>query len=554
MPAPRASLLSRIDFAVVAKVIGFFVMAFSLTMVLPILVGWWRNERFVTADRNTLLGTLASLGVGLLVGALFWLYGRRSQGEFYRREGILTVALVWLIVGALGALPFALSGVLSFVDAFFESVSGLTTTGSSILGSNATPSIQSMPPSLLFWRSWLHWLGGLGIVVVFLAFLPALGVTEKTLFQAEVTGVSKEGLRPRIRHSTFMLLKIYCVITTAISLAYCAFGMNLFESICHAFATVSAGGFSTKNYSVGEFDHVGIEVVATIGMLMAATNFGLYHDFVNQFRPMWLGRSWLRPDMRKRPSLRQLWGVFSQNPEWRFYAATVLLAMTMVATVLALSGEDVVGGDGIARNYESSWLRCVRDATFQTASLVSCTGFANSNLLQWPQLAQVVLVLLMIVGACSGSTGGGIKMARALVLLKLITRSLRRFIRPRAVEPLRIGKDAVDLETADRIVALAACWLVVLGLGTLVLILLEPRLDMVGSFTSMVTALSNVGPAFVLSDGSGSTLGGAIDIGSYGSFGEFSASSKAFMAFVMILGRLEIYTALIIVVPSFWKD
>ncbi len=553
MPAPRASLLSRIDFAVVAKVIGVFVMAFSLTMVLPILVGWWRNERFVTADRNTLVGTLASLGVGLLVGALFWLYGRRSEGEFYRREGILTVALVWLIVGALGALPFALSGVLSFVDAFFESVSGLTTTGSSILGSNATPSIQSMPPSLLFWRSWLHWLGGLGIVVVFLAFLPALGVTEKTLFQAEVAGVSKEGLRPRIRHSTFMLLKIYFAITALLGLAFLAFGMNIFEALCHSFATIATGGFSTKNYSIGEFDSIAIEVTATIGMLLAATNFGLYHSFVNQFKPMFHERKWW-PEWRRRPSFAQLWKVFAQDPEWRFYATTVAVVMLFLTLVLAFSGEDVTGGDGIARAYESSIGRCVRDASFQTASLVSSTGFANSNLLQWPQLAQAAVLLLMIIGGCSGSTGGGIKMARALVLLKLIGRSLRRFIRPRSVEPLRIGKEAIDLETADRIVALAACWMVILGLGTLALIILEPRLDMIGSFTSMVTALCNMGPAFVLVDGVGAPYGGVIDIGSYGSFGEFSASSKAFMAFVMILGRLEIYTALIIVVPSFWKD
>ncbi|MCB9881626.1 MAG: TrkH family potassium uptake protein [Planctomycetes bacterium] len=544
---------NRIDFAIVAKVLGFFVMAFSLTMVFPLLVGLWRSERFVTADRNTLVGTLAALGVGLVIGFVLWLVGRRSQGEFYRREGILTVALVWLLVGALGAMPFAFSGVLSFADGFFESVSGLTTTGSSVLGSNVTPAIQSMPPSLLFWRSWLHWLGGLGIVVVFLAFLPALGVTEKTLFQAEVAGVSKEGLRPRIRHSTFMLLKIYIVITTILVLTFFLLGMNVFEAVCHAFATIATGGFSTKNYSIGEFNSVAIEVTATIGMFLAATNFGLYHRFVNEFRPM-RGERWWKPRWDHFPTPRKLWNVFWQDPEWRFYATMVGAAMVFLTLVLALSGETVNGADGIVRDYEGDWGRCARDATFQTASLVSSTGFANSNLLQWPHLAQATIILLMIVGGCSGSTGGGIKMARALVLLKLIGRSLRRFIRPRSVEPLRIGKEAIDLETADRIVALSACWMVILGLGTLVLIVLEPRLDFVGSFTSMVTALCNMGPAFVLADASGATFHNAIDIGSFGSFGEFSPSSKTFMAFVMILGRLEIYTALIIVMPGFWKD
>lgn len=558
MPARRASIWTRIDFAIVSKVLGTFAFMFSLTMVLPLLVGWWRHERFVTADRNTLTGVLYSVSIGIVVGLVLWLFGRRSEGQFYRREGILTVGVVWVLVGVLGALPFWLSGVLSLPDAFFESVSGLTTTGSSVLGSDVTPAIQSMPPSLLFWRAWLHWLGGLGIVVMFLAFLPALGITEKTLFQAEVAGVSKEGLRPRIRHSTMMLLKIYFAVTLFLVAGFWFLGMNAFESVCHSFATIATGGFSTKNYSVGEFNSLGIEMLATFGMILAATNFGLYHRFVSQFRAMFTpadgsGSTWM-PRWSERPRLKQLWDVFYEDREWRFYACVLLVFTVSIAIVLALSGETVEGADGAVRDYAGSWGRCARDASFQVASVTSSTGFANSNLLRWPQLAQAMILCLMLIGGCSGSTGGGIKMARALILLKLIGRNLRRFIRPRAVEPLRIGKDTLDLETADRVVALAACWVLILGLGTLVLIVLEPRLDMLGSFSSMVTALCNMGPAFVLVNGSGSPFGGAIDIGSYGSFGEFSALAKTFMAFVMILGRLEIYTALILVMPGFWKD
>ena len=558
MPAARASVWTRIDFAIVAKVLGSFAFLFSLTMLLPILIGLWRDERFVTETHNTLVGFGASTVIGLLLGALLYGAGRRSQGEFYRREGILTVAFVWLLVGMLGALPFWFSGVISPADAFFESVSGLTTTGSSVLGSDVTISISSMPPSLLFWRSWLHWLGGLGIVVMFLAFLPALGITEKTLFQAEVAGVSKEGLRPRIRHSSMMLIRIYGVITAALVLGFWLLGMNVFEAICHSFATIATGGFSTKDYSLGEFGSVGIEVLATFGMVLAAMNFGLFHRFATQFRPVFADH-WWRPQWRKFPTPLRLARVFWDDPEFRFYASMLLAAFVLITIVLGFSGESAmdvadVQADGKLRDYAGSWGQCARDASFQVASLTSSTGFGNSNLLRWPQLAQAMILAMMIVGGCSGSTGGGIKMARALILVKLIGRNLRRFIRPRAVEPLRFGKDSLDVETADRVVALAACWIIILMLGSLVLLVLEPRLDMLGSFSSMVTALCNMGPAFVQVDLHGQPLGGAIDIGSFGSFGEFSALSKVFMAFVMILGRLEIYTALILLMPGFWKD
>lgn len=553
MASPRASLWTRIDFAIVANVLGAFAIMFSFTMLLPLLIGWWRDERFVTADRDTMSGILWSASLSLLIGFALRAYGRRSQGEFYRREGILTVALVWLLVSAMGALPFWLSGVLSLSDAFFESVSGLTTTGSSILGSDVTPTIQSMPPSLLFWRSWLHWLGGLGIVVMFLAFLPALGITEKTLFQAEVAGVSKEGLRPRIRQSTLMLLKIYVAISGLLFLGYYLLGMNVFEALCHSFATIATGGFSTKNYSVGEFGSVGIELLATGGMIFAAVNFGLYHRFFAQFKPMFAERWWW-PRWSKRPAFSQAFGVFYRDPEFRFFAGILICAVVLITVVLGLSGDTIAAADDITRDYAGSWGRCARDASFQVTSISSSTGFANSNLLRWPQLAQALIIVLMLIGGCSGSTSGGIKVARVLILLKLIARNLRLFIRPRAIEPLRIGKDTLDTETADRVVALTACWFVILIVGSLLLMVLEPRLDLIGSATSMITSLCNIGPAFVAVDASGASYGNAIDIGSFGSFGEFSASAKTCMAFGMILGRLEVYTALILLTPGFWKD
>lgn len=547
---PGRTVWSTIDLAIVAKVLGIFAGLFSLTMVLPIVVGLVRGETFAQdGGRNTLVGFGGATAIGVAIGGLLVWLGRGSKGEFYRREGILTVAFVWLLVGFLGSIPFWLSGWFGgYWDCFFESCSGLTTTGSSILGAGDNPSIEEMPSSILFWRSWLHWLGGLGIVVMFLAFMPALGITEKTLFQAEVAGVSKEGLRPRIRHSTVMLLRIYLVITLALLLAYWLLGMGVFDAVNHAFATIATGGFSTKNYSVGQFTSLGIELIGIVGMLMAATNFSLYHRFAQQFRPMFKA-GWSRPDLKERPTIKALFKVFFGDPEFRLYIGTFVVALISITIVLSLSGTNIDDvGEGRAHPYEDSFAASARDAGFSVASLLSSTGFANSNLRVWPVLAQAMLLVIMIAGGSSGSTGGGVKMARVLILFKLVGRSLRRFLRPRSVEPLRVGRDTLDQELADRVIALAAVWAMILIFGSLVLLVLQPTLDLLGSFSSMVTCLCNMGPAFSITDT------GAPDICSYGSFGSYNGPAKAFMAFVMILGRLEVYTPLIIVFPSFWKD
>ena len=547
------TLWTSIDFRWVAKVLGIFATYFAAVMAVPMLLAWWLDgEAFIGGDKSTFNGFAYAALVALVLGLGLTRFGKKTEGEFFRREGILTVGLAWLMIGALGGLPFWFSGWLSPVDSFFESVSGLTTTGSSILGSLETPAISELPRSLLFWRSLSHWLGGLGIVVMFLALLPALGITEKTLFQAEVAGVNKEGLRPRIRHSVVMLMRIYAAITVMLIVGYWLLGMGFFDAVNHSFATIATGGFSTKNASVGEFQNVGIEMLAILGMFMAATNFGLYHRFSSKFAPMF---SEGRFRWSKRPKLRDAFSVFWEDREFRFYLMIFSVVVVLLTLTLRFGGDSVASQlpDGRVHDYPASVADSARDSVFAVSSMISSTGFGNCDLLAWPLLAQGLVIFLMLVGGCSGSTGGGIKMARALILVKLIGRNLRHFVRPRQVEPIRIGKDKIDVETADRVVALAVCWILVLIVGTLVLLVLEPKTDLLGAFTSAVTSLCNMGPAFVggydyIQDA------GIANIGSAGSFGEFADTSKAFMAFVMILGRLEIYTALIIIMPSFWKD
>jgi trk system potassium uptake protein TrkH len=536
------------DLRAVARVLGSFALVFSLTMALPVVVGLLVGET-AGGRGNATRGFALSAAIGLAVGALLVLAGRGRDRQFFRREGVLSVALVWVLVGMLGGLPFWLSGwVDGFFDGFFESASGITTTGTTILGAGKNPLISEMPPSLLFWRAWLHWIGGLGIVVTFLIFLPALGITEKALVQAEITGVSKGGLKPRIRQSAFMLLRIYLAITLGLVVAYWLLGMTLFEAVAHAFATICTGGFSTRDYSVGQFNSAGLEIAVIAGMFLSATNFALYYGLAGELR----GGEVHAPERQSR--LRRCLGVFWRDAEFRAYAGIMLGAVAIVTLSLWWRGGVVAGQELIGRNHDYDSLGgCLRDAWFQVTSWNTCCGFANSNANTLPALAQVVLVIVMLTGGCSGSTSGGLKVARIVVLWKLAQRAVRRFLRPRVIEPLRVGGQPLDAETGDAIVALSFVWLSTLVLGTLVLLALAP-VDILSAFTSMVTSLSNAGPALTtMAIGQGGNELG-VDVGSYGSFGAFPPSAKAFLTLVMLLGRLEILTLLVVMLPGFWKE
>jgi len=558
---PRFSLDDLpLNLFIVARVVGVFLFLFSLTMFLPLAVSLIYNGEGELRLSRSSLGFGVSAAVCGLFGLGLYRLGRNKPGEFFRREGILCVALLWMLTALFGGLPFWFTGsVRSFWDGLFESTSGLTTTGSSIFGTLRNGDIAGLPPSILFWRSWLHWIGGIGIVVMFLIFLPVLGITEKTLFQAEVAGVSKEGLKPRIRASAASLLKIYLAITLFLFLSYLVFGMSMFDALCHAFATIATGGFSTRNYSLGEFENdpqawgLGIEIIAIIGMFLAGTNFGLMHRAVIRLQKS--GRNgWARIKALPKECL----GVFARDTEFRFYFVVFCVTIGLLTFMLWSGGDFVPDGHHIARDHDySSVTTCLRDASFQTASLISSTGFANSNLLTWPMLCQCLLLAVMIGGACGGSTGGGLKMARVLIVFKLLGRNLRRFLRPRSVEPMRFGNESVDPEIVDRVVALFVSWVSILLFGTLLVIAFEPRIDALSGFTAVVTALCNMGPGFtqlVEVDGALATANPmGINVGSYGSFGELSSPVKALMSFIMILGRLEVFTPLVIFLPSFWR-
>ncbi len=548
----------------VAKVLGAFLTLFSFLMVVPPIIQLLMGEGVVgPRDDNAFLGFGISAAIGGITGALLFRIGKNSKAEFFRREGLLAVALVWFLSGFLGGLPFYFTGVVETVwDGVFESISGMTTTGSSIMGAGGNWLIGDLPVAITLWRSLLHWLGGLGIVVMFLVFLPALGITEKKLFQAEVAGVSKEGVKPRIRESASALIRIYLYITIFLAMGYWILGMGIFDAICHSFATIATGGFSTKNGSLGEFQNHWIELLAIFGMFLAAANFGLYHRVESLFKKA--AKGGIIPKWADMPRPKDIWAIFWGNPEWRLYFFLTIGASLLIGFVLLIQGGVPVPSAGFDRVHDYSSLgESLRDSAFQTASLVSSTGFANSNLLAWPILAQFLIAVLMFGGGCSGSTGGGLKLARVLVLFNYVGFVLRRFIRPRSVEPMQIKGQKVDTGMLEAIFALFILWVLVLVFGTVALLILEPQVDLMTGFTSVLTCLSNMGPGLTqLIPGSldaANPLGTpanalAMDCSSYGSFGLYSSSTKSLLSFIMILGRLEIYTPLIVFFPSFWKD
>ncbi len=561
---PRFGFDPSLNFRMIARLLGIFLTIFSTMMLIPPFVQLAMGDKIVgPGHANAFLGFGLSAAAGGLLGLLLLFLGRTSPKEFFRREGLLSVALIWFLLAFLGDVPFYLTGVTGdLIDGFFEASSGLTTTGSSIFGGGDNWPVDQLPDAILFWRALLHWIGGVGIVVMFLVFLPALGISKKTLFQAEVVGLSKEGIKPRVKDSARALVKIYIILTAMITLSYWVLGMGPFDAICHAFATIATGGFSTKDGSIAEYQSIGIEIVVILGMFLSGVNFGLYYEVGSRMRRR-MGTRRI-PGIKDLPRLRDLKEIFWEDPEWRFYTSILLLAILLITLSLWLQVGTVVPSAGFDVRHDYSTVGAsLRDAAFQTTNLVSSTGFANSNLNGFSFFSQVLLLMIMISGACSGSTSGGFKMVRVLIVFKSLGHSMRRFIRPRSMEPVLLEGRRLELGMLEAVAAMFMLWILVLAFATLGILVLQPDLDPLSGFSSVVACLSNMGPGMTqLIPGSidaahalGTPANGlGIDVSSYGSYGAYNDPTKILLSFVMIFGRLEIYTPLIIFLPSFWSD
>lgn len=446
-------------------------------------------------------GILLAAGITAVLGLLSYRL-TRFHGDLTQREGFAIVTMAWAATALFGALPYLLTGTLaSPVAAFFEAMSGFTTTGATVFSQ-----IEGLPHGILFWRSLTHWLGGMGIIVLVIAVLPYLGVGGMQLFRAEVPGPTPERLRPRITQTAKLLWLVYVGLTAAETILYLLGGMSLFDAVNHAFATMATGGFSTKNASIAGFDSAYIHWVTILFMYLAGVNFSLHFRAASGHLD------------------------YFRDQEWRFFTWVVVVASLAVAAVNFNAGEYAATGAGIEK--------AVRDGFFQTVSIVTTTGFVSADYELWVPAAQAVLLALFFVGGMAGSTGGGIKAVRVLLLLKQTANELRRHLHPRAILVARVGRKPVREEVMANIVGFVMLYLLLCLAGAVVMGFLG--MDLMTAIGASLATVGNVGPGFG-------------EVGATDNYGWMSAPALSVLSFLMLVGRLEIYTVLLLFHPEMWK-
>jgi trk system potassium uptake protein len=440
---------------------------------------------------------LAAAAICLVLGAILFRAFPARQ-EISVREGFAVVTLGWSLYALLGALPYILSGAIaSPLDAVFETMSGFTTTGATIL-----TKIEGLPESILLWRSFTQWLGGMGIIVLSLAILPMLGVGGMQLFKAEAPGPTADRLKPRIQDTARLLWEVYLLLTAAEVILLMLGGMSFYHSLCHSFSTLASGGFSPRDASLGAYDSAYIQWVVTIFMFLAGVNFAL-HYYLLRGRP----RELLR------------------NEELRVYAGIILAALTIM----------VIANQGTVY---SSLTENLRHSAFQVTSIITTTGFVTTDYEQWPLINQYILVSLMFIGGCAGSTAGGMKVARILLLFKHAHAQLYRLIHPRAVRLVKFCDRPVDKDVMQAILGFFALFIGIFVVASL--LLAASGMDMISAGAAAIATLGNIGP-------------GLGTVGPTDNFAHVSALGKGILIFCMLLGRLELFTVLVLFFPTFWR-
>ena len=501
----------RINLKPVVGVLGALLIFVGISLFLPMIVGLLYGEESAWPS----FGITALLS--LVIGGLSW-YFFRPQEEIGIREGFAIVALAWFVVSAVGALPFTMGGVLeSYTDAFFETMAGVTTTGSTILGGGGNPNIEDVPKAFLFWRSLSHWLGGMGIIVLTLAILPMLGVGGMQLFKAEAPGPSADKFTPRVKETAKRLWLIYTGITL-IEILLLLPAMDFFDAINHAFATMATGGFSTKNGSVADFNSPYVDWVVTIFMFLAGMNFVLHYRLLKG---------------------KQI-TVF-RDEEFRLYTGIILIAIITATLALWEPTGAIIHkasfSDGEFAGY-ASMADALRYAAFQVTSIVTTTGFGTADYELWTPLAIAVIFGLFFAGGMAGSTGGGIKVVRHLVLIKNTLKEFRQLVHPRAMLPLRLNGAVIPEDVLRNVLTFFVMYIAFIGIGTMTMSVLG--LDLMSALTGTMSSLGNIGPAFG-------------DMGPTENYASVPWLGKWMLSFLMMAGRLEIFTVIVILLPVFWK-
>lgn len=493
---------------------GVVLIGVSVAQLVSAAVGAAFEVFSAELDRAA-IDDLIGLGAGAALtgslGGMLFLYGRRFKSDrLTRREALLTVSLIWGISAIGCAIPFVASGDLGPVDALFESVSGMTTTGATVIddidgglvkGAAGRPGHLSMP--VLLWRSLIQWLGGMGIVVLFVAIFPTVGAGAKHMFKGEVPGTTAEGLQPRIAETSFTLWKLYTALTAILASILWALGMTPFDAICHAFTTMSTGGFSTSDASIAGWDSYSIDLVLATFMLLGSVNYALYYAL-----------------LRGRP-LRTVLG----NTELRGLAVlAAVFTLILTVGILPQHGHDVV--------------QSFRYAYFMVGTCMSSTGFGTDDYSAYSEPMLMILVLMMFIGGCSGSTAGGLKVERVILMAKMIWAEFRESFRPAVVQVIRMGRSAVPADILRDVGVFVALYLAVIAFGTLFVVTTD-GVSVGTAFGATLTCLSNMGPA-LWHDGPDT-------------FASYSPAAKLFFVLAMLLGRLELFTLFALLVPDFWR-
>ena len=444
------------------------IYAFTASIIITSLSGWFLKHTFVPEN---------SIG---------------------RKEGFAIATLGWILAAAFGTFPFLFSGTFTnFIDAYFESMSGFTTTGATVL-----ESIEGNPLSVLFWRDQIQWMGGMGIIVLVVAILPALGVGGMQLFRSEVPGPEPDKLKPRIKETAKLLYMVYIIISLLQVVCLYITGMSLYDAITHMFGTMCTGGFTPNNLSVGHYNNPTYDVIIIIFMFIAGANFTLHYKV-------------LHGDLKS----------LIRDREFLFYTGIIVLSTLLITTQLRI-------------HVYHSILTALRFASFQVVSITTTTGFVTADYDQWPDLSKIILLILMFTGGCAGSTGGAIKNIRILILLKKANREFQKILHPHAITQIHLGEKKISDEVVSNITSFFLLYMLIFIACTLIMAALG--LDMISALSSVAATLGNVGPGLGL-------------VGPSQNYAFIPPIGKIVLSLCMLLGRLEIYTVLILVVPEFWK-
>lgn len=482
----------KYNWKVLINILGILLMFNGGFMILCLIVSAFYEDSAWEA-------ILIAGGISFFTGLLTWAGTRKQQDrELRSKDGYLVVTLGWILMSFFGSLPYVLSGAIpSYPDAFFEAISGFTTTGATIL-----TDIEALPKDILFWRSLTQWIGGMGIIVLAVAILPILGIGGMQLFIAEAPGVTPDKLKPRIKDTAKRLWIIYIGLTLLETLLLLLGGMSFYEAINHGLTTMATGGFSPKNTSIAFYDSAYIQYVMTIFMFLAGTSFALtYFAYKGAFNKVWA------------------------NEEFRYYLFSVII-LTLITTV----GIYIVTDHGLERSF--------RDAIFQVVSVISTTGYITADYTSWAPLLTVIFFLLMFIGASAGSTSGGVKIVRHIVLLKNSILEMKRQVHPSAIIPVRINGKAVTQDITFNVLAFFIIYITIFAIGSAVVALIG--VDFMTAIGAVATSLGNIGP-------------GIGSVGPVDNFAHLPGAAKWVLSFLMLLGRLELFTVLILLTPYFWN-